>query len=280
LSIVDYLKEADRVRHDRSVGRIPPERLYTVLLRMNRIAPDIFYQWSDESFSMGRVSARLPLSKADQLAAQVPLINAELDRRFPNDDLRLTSTGYVKLVNNMRIYLLKSQVKSLLLAALGVTIMMCWMLRSIRLGLLSMIPNLIPVAIGISVMGFTGILLDPGTVMIGSVALGLVVDDTCHFLAYLQRQQLAGENMSTAILTSMRRTGRPIVLTSIILSAGFMALAAGSFAPSIYFGVVISVIVIFALLADLLLLPAILQLLIGRRQSSSVAAAAATEAVV
>ncbi len=265
MSIVDYLKEADRVRNDRRVGIIPRERLYTVLLRMKRIAPEIFYKWSDEAFSIGRISARLPLSKADQLAAQVPLINAELARRFSSDELRLTSTGYVKLVNNMQIYLLRSQVKSLLLAAVGITIMMCWMLHSMRLGLLSMIPNLLPVAIGISVMGFAGILLDPGTVMIGSVALGLVVDDTCHFLAYLQRQQLAGQSTSEAILAAMRCTGRPIVLTSIILSAGFMALAAGSFAPSIYFGVVISVIVVFALLADLLLLPAVLQLSATRR---------------
>ncbi len=264
MSIVDYLKEADRVREHRTVGRLPSSRIYLLLLRIKRIAPEILSSWLDETFSHGRISARLSLSQADRLAVQVPLLESEMKKRFQQTDLRVQTTGYVKLVNNMRTYLLNSQMKSLSLAAAGVTLMMCCLLRSLPLGLLSMIPNLIPVLMGIAVMGFAGIRLDPGTVMIGSVALGLVVDDTCHFLSHYRRERRRGSSTQQAVRWSISHTGRPIVLTSVILVIGFLALAAGSFAPTMYFGVVTSAIVCMALLADLFLMPAIL-LLLGDR---------------
>ena len=263
-SIVDYLKEANRVREQRAVGRLPARQIYLLLLRIKRISPEILLNWLDETFSQGRISARLCLSQADRLAVQVPLLESELAKRFQQADVRVQTTGYVKLINNMRTYLLTSQIRSLSMAAAGVTLMMCCLLGSLRLGLLSMIPNLIPVLMGIALMGFAGIRLDPGTVMIGSVALGLVVDDTCHFLSHYRRERRRGSRAEQAVRWSISHTGRPIILTSIILTLGFLALAAGSFAPSIYFGVVTAAIIGLALLADLLLMPAIL-LLLGDR---------------
>ena len=96
--------------------------------------------------------------------------------------------------------------------------------------------------------------------MIGAIALGLVVDDTVHFLVALHRETTRGANLDAAITTALHTSGRPIVLTSVILIAGFAVLTLGSFNPSIQFGAVSALVIAFALLADLLLLPAALRL--------------------
>ena len=103
--------------------------------------------------------------------------------------------------------------------------------------------------------------LDPGTVMIGSIVMGLVVDDTVHFLVRLKRQLNSGANIEHGIANTMWDTGRPIIVTSILLAAGFSVLLFGSFQPDVNFGLISSFIIIFALLADLVLLPAALKLL-------------------
>lgn len=258
LSILEFLKDAEQLRSGSDQGTIPRRNLRALLVLMRRKAPEVFYDWLDESFSVGRISARLPLTRADFVAAQVPKLESVLKESYAGEDLRIESTGYVKLINNMRLYLLRSQIQSLFLAALGVTVMMVVMLGSWKLGILSMIPNLLPVAIGMAMMGFLDIRLDPGTIMIGSIASGLVVDDTCHFLSFIQRECRRGLTLPDAIAKSMLQSGRAIVLTSLILAAGFAGLGLGSFAPTIYFGFVMSFIIVVALAAELLLMPAVL----------------------
>ena len=107
----------------------------------------------------------------------------------------------------------------------------------------------------------TSVPLDPSTVMIGSIALGLVVDDTVHFLARLRPLAASGMPMEEAIAGAMHATARPLIVTSIVLVAGFSAMILASFTPNIYFGVVASVVIILALIADLIALPAMLVLI-------------------
>ena len=96
--------------------------------------------------------------------------------------------------------------------------------------------------------------------MIGSIALGLVVDDTVHFLVRLKRN-LADHELPDAIARAMHQTGRPIILTSIILAGGFGTLGFGSFTPNVAFGAVSAVVILVAMLADLVLLPSALLVL-------------------
>jgi len=93
--------------------------------------------------------------------------------------------------------------------------------------------------------------------MIGSIALGLVVDDTVHFMVRLRRN-ISKYDMETAVKNSMEETGRPIILTTLILTAGFFTLGFGSFLPNIAFGIISGVVILCAVIADLVLLPAIL----------------------
>jgi len=214
----------------------------------------------DDNYEVARISARGKLSDGHQLAAERPKIEAKLQEMFANSEVEVQMTGLVKLMNSMETYLLRSQVRSFLIAFTLVTLLMFLLLRSIHFGLLSMVPNLLPVFIALGGMGITGIALDPGTVMISCIALGLVVDDTVHFLVRLQRERRDNEPLQLAIERAIVGVGRPIVTTSIALAGGFLVLVFGSFSPNINFGVVSAAIVALALVADLILLPALLMI--------------------
>ena len=118
----------------------------------------------------------------DELSKNVYKVADRIEKEFSSPELKLEPTGFIKLISNMQDYVVDSQVKSCLIAAVLITAMMFLLLRSWKLGLVSIVANFTPIVMGIGMMGFLGISLDPGTVMIATVAIGLVVDDTCHFL--------------------------------------------------------------------------------------------------
>jgi len=187
----------------------------------------------------------------------MPKIKEQLQAVFGNS-AKVIPTGMIYLINQMERYLLSSQIKSFLLAFMVVNITMVFLLRSFKLGILAMIPNILPIFFTWSLMPMLHIPLDVGTVMIASVALGLVVDDTIHFLLKLKENIEVGKEMKWAISDAMNRVGRPIIFTSIILSFGFLVLVFASFNPVIHFGILASTVVILALIFDLAVLPAIL----------------------
>jgi hypothetical protein len=174
------------------------------------------------------------------------------------DAATVTPTGVVYLMHNMENYVLTSQIKSFLLAFIIIIISITVLLRSIRLGILAMIPNFLPILFTMALMPLLGISLDIGTVMVAGVALGLVVDDTIHFMSSLKTELQHEPDIRTSVEKAMRRTGRPIIFTSIVLSLGFMVLLFASFNPIIHFGFLSSVVILFALIFDLVVLPAIL----------------------
>jgi hypothetical protein len=156
---------------------------------------------------------------------------------------------------------ISSQIQSFTLAFAVITLLMIILLGSWKLGLLAMIPNVLPVAMGLGTMAVAGIGLSPGTIMIGAIALGLVVDDTVHFLVSLRRELTRDPDLDAAITATFITCGRPIILTSVILMAGFAVMMVGSFNPSIQFGAVSALVIGYALMADLLLLPAALRVM-------------------
>jgi len=139
--------------------------------------------------------------------------------------------------------------------------MMMALLRSVKLGLLGMIPNLLPVVLTLGLMGLVGINLDVGTVMIASISLGLVVDDSIHLLNRVQQgMAAAGGDVDRSLRAAIRSVGRPILVTSLVLAMGFWTLLFASFRPNIFFGLLSGVTIATALVADLVLLPAVIRL--------------------
>jgi len=123
-----------------------------------------------------------------------------------------------------------------------------------------MIPNLLPILLTLGLMPMLGIPIDVGTVMIASVALGLVVDDTIHFLYRLKLEIKQTQEIKSAINDTIHITGRAIILASLALSLGFLALLFASFKPVFHFGILSGIVILLALAFDLIVLPAILGL--------------------
>ncbi|TWT84863.1 multidrug efflux system subunit MdtC [Planctomycetes bacterium CA13] len=267
LSLVDLVGEIHRVQPFRPNREGTPRGVATALRAVERRDPELLHRLVLDDYSLGRMSIRVRLSEADSLAAQAELADAYIREHFNTPEISVQYTGHVKLYDDMRKYIVDAQIRSLTLAAVMITILMCVLLRSWKLGLFSMIPNVLPIFCGLALMSVLEIRLDPGTVMIASVALGLVVDDTCHFLVSVRSHMSGGETLEQAIEKSMSSAGRAIIATSLILASGFSVLVFGSFAPSMYFGVITAAVIVIALVADLVVLPA--ALLIFRRTSQA-----------
>lgn len=257
-SVVDLVKALNRAFHGGEAAHLAiPSTARQVAQQLLVIeGSKDFTSLLSRDYPRARISARVEIAKSQRLAHRVPQIEARLRELF--GDSRATPTGIVYLMHRMENYLLSSQIKSFLLAFVLVSLAIMVMLRSVRLGVLATIPNLLPVLYTLALMPLFGISLDIGTVMIAGVALSLVVDDTIHFLSRVHLKLRGSSDVRRGIAESMRETGRPIIFTSVVLSLAFSFLVLASFNPIIHFGILASAVIVLALLCDLLMLPAVL----------------------
>jgi len=204
--------------------------------------------------SAARVSARIRtmstaghlrlIEKVEQLAAQ------QLDSR-----LQLNTTGTLKLFAVRLHALVRSLFKSFGLSFLLIAVLMMIQLRSLRAGLCSMIPNVLPILMGFGLMGFLGIPLSASTVMIASVGIGIAVDDTIHLLMRYRRERSLGRTPESSVRRTLLGTGRAMVFSSLGLTVGFSILMFSQFRPNREFGMLIAFIMLIALLSDLFVTP-------------------------
>jgi hypothetical protein len=125
--------------------------------------------------------------------------------------------------------------------------------------LISLIPNLLPLIVTAGVMGFTGIPLKPSTILVFSVAFGISVDDTIHFLAKYRQELLDSKwKIKKSIYTAIRETGVSMFYTSVVLFFGFIVFMSSEFGGTVALGGLIAVTLLFAMLANLILLPSLL----------------------
>jgi predicted RND superfamily exporter protein len=264
ISVVDVLKEATR-NPTAPEGMLPKtreavERFYRLLE-----SQDDFDRLIQNDYSIGRISARVRLTEAVGMVDELYRIEERLATTVNDDRLNVQMTGYVKLMGQMEGYLIESQIKSFATAFAVITLVMMVLLRSWRFAILAMIPNFTPIVIGAGVMSVAGIGLTPGTVMIGAIALGLVVDDSVHFLVGLRRNlgTRSGDDvpdLGEALRKTLLETGPPIIATSLLLAAAFLVLMLGHLGPTVHFGIVTAVVILVAMVADLVLLPAVVLL--------------------
>jgi hydrophobe/amphiphile efflux-3 (HAE3) family protein len=262
-SVADLVKESARIARDEGASgyALPRSRMITEVLLDGLRRSRELSSWVTPDYSSARISARLPLTRAREIVREGPAVEQRMAAEFSDSTLKVQMTGHAVLVGQMQTYVVDSQIKSFTLALVAISLLMVLLLRSLVLGLLAMIPNLLPIIIGLGAMSLLDIALNPATVMIAAVALGVVVDDSVHFMTALRRET-AGTNVTgRAIRATLDEVGRPVFVTSLLLATGFSILVTGSFLPSRQIGVIVTLIVIVAFVADLLLLPAILRLL-------------------
>lgn len=143
-------------------------------------------------------------------------------------------------------------------------ICMLLLLRSLRYSLIALIPNLLPLIWLLATLQVLHFSLEPTTVLVFSIAYGLAVDNTIHFLSHFQAQRQKGKNVPEALQAALLLSGRAMLLTSLVLGAGFVGLMLSAFKALFLFGLLIAISLIFALIGDLLVLPAALELLAPR----------------
>ncbi|MHC4860681.1 MAG: efflux RND transporter permease subunit [Planctomycetota bacterium] len=181
-----------------------------------------------------------------------------LCRRTAPAGVEVRVGGLTILAETVLSRLMTEMGKSLAVAFVVIFLLMSLLFRSPRVGALSMVPNFLPLLVAAGFMGFTGIKVRSSIALIFAVALGLAVDDTIHVLMRYMRERAAGRPVRSAVYLAIRWTGRPVMLTSLVLLVGFLAFATSGFKATAQFGVISAVTIAAALVGDLLLLPSLL----------------------
>ncbi|GGG94905.1 transporter [Polaribacter pacificus] len=186
-------------------------------------------------------------------------LQAIIDKEFDADTYEVTLTGKALVFLKGTNYLIKNLIISLSLAILLIAIFMAWMFRSYQMILISILPNILPLLITAGLMGFLGIPIKPSTILVFSIAFGISVDDTIHFLAkYRQELQANNWKITRSVYSALRETGVSMFYTSIVLFFGFLVFTISSFGGTIALGGLVSVTLLFAMVSNLLLLPSLL----------------------
>lgn len=207
-------------------------------------------------------NARLSGRKVDEGGFVHKGKNAELDRYIAaHTDPKLVQfrqTGMAYLIDRNNEHLSGQLVGGMGLAILLTAAIMMWFFRDVRMVLVSLLPNLVPLLFIAGVMGFTGIDLKVSTAIIFSIAFGIAEDDTIHMLAKLRLQLLEGRTVPYALKRTYLSTGKAVSVTSLMLISGFLTLMLSDFASIFYMGLLITLTLVFAFVAELLLLPALI----------------------
>ena len=220
---------------------------------------DLINNYVDSTAQFSRVTTFMKDIKTERIEEiEIDLLK-EIDKIFPKDRYNVKLTGKPLLYLKGTYYLIRNLIISLSLAIFLIAIFMAYMFRSFKMIVISLIPNLLPLIITAGVMGFTGIPLKPSTILVFSIAFGISVDDTIHFLAKY-RQELMERNwkIKSAVYNSLRETAISMFYTSIVLFFGFAVFMSSNFGGTVALGGLVSVTLLFAMLANLILLPSLL----------------------
>ena len=178
---------------------------------------------------------------------------------FPSERFDVTLTGKTLGYLKGTKFLIKNLLISLFLAILLISLMITYLFRSYKMVIISLIPNILPLLFTAGVMGFFNIPIKPSTILVFSIAFGISVDDTIHFLVKY-RQELIANNwkIRKSVFASLRETGISMFYTSIVLFFGFSVFMTSSYGGTIALGGLVSTTLLFAMLANLVLLPSLL----------------------
>ena len=214
----------------------------------------------NSDFSIARVTMLGPWRDLISYANFLEIFEVEV-RKLVGELAEVSFTGVIYLMSPMQKLAMDTMANSYFSAAIVIAIMMIVMIGSLRLGLVSMIPNLLPVILGMGFMAAAGLKLDMYTILIGSIAIGLVVDDTVHFIHGFQYNLEKTGDAEQAVIDTLNGTGNALLFTTILLFGGFITYSFSSMINISAFGFILGVIVIAALISDIILLPALLRLM-------------------
>jgi uncharacterized protein len=266
-SLADYVKRINRELHDgRAEASVIPgdgdaiaQELFVFAMggegrhELERVAAS--------DYSRAQISIKLASMSSDVVLEQVEQADRLAKEAFAGTGVSVLTTGSGRLFATLDHYLVMSQLSSFGTAFVTVFGVIFIVFRSARFGLLTIAPNVLPVLAVLGVMGYLGISMNVATVMVASVALGIVDDDTIHFINRYRREMAAGASTDEAIRTATAHEGRASLTTAIINSCGYGVLLLSEYRPTAWFGGLLALTMAVAFLAEVFILPAIIKLL-------------------
>lgn len=264
LSIVEGLKFAKQGYYGGNPSKYsiynPQERSFIApyLLGSDRQS-SLLESYLDTSRQVTRLTAQMADVGSNRMEEILKDLKPKVDSIFPSDKYNVEFTGSSVVWLKGTDYLVKNLFLSLSIAIVLIALIMAVLFSSLRMVFVSLIPNLIPLLFTASIMGYFGISIKPSTILIFSIAFGISVDDTIHYLAkYRQELHRHSLNLREASILALRETGVSMIYTSIVLFFGFGVFTASEFGGTIALGLLVSVTLLVAMASNLILLPSLI----------------------
>jgi len=271
-SVAEVLKEIHRGLHDN-------QQKYYAITDNDALIPQEFLLFEnsgsddledlvDSSFSKARITFKLPWMEAGEYGE----LSDELTKLMKDElgeSVEITITGMVPLFQRTLSAAMSSMATSYIVAFILIAIMMMILLGSVRIGLISMIPNILPVVMTLGFMSMVNMPLDMFTMLVGAIVIGLSVDDTVHFFHNFAKFHHQGLSSKEAIEETMIGTGRALIATTIVLSLGFYVYMFASLTNLINFGILAGGAITIALFTNIILGPALLTLTTKNTQKNN-----------
>jgi predicted RND superfamily exporter protein len=209
-------------------------------------------------YSRAQMSVKLASMSSDLVFEQINRAETEATKVFAGTDVKPIVTGSGRMFSTLDHYLVTSQLSSFATAFVTVFAVIFIIFRSASFGFLGIVANALPVCAVLGIMGWLGISLNVATIMVSSVALGIVDDDTIHFIGRFRRETDRGASIPDAIETSTMHEGRASLTTAIINSIGYGVMAFSAYKPTAWFGGLLALTMMVAFLAEVFVVPAVI----------------------
>ncbi|MBC3846075.1 MMPL family transporter [Winogradskyella echinorum] len=220
---------------------------------------DLLKNFVDSTGQYARITTFMKDIGTDKMERIEENLQNKIDKVFPKERYNVIMTGKALVFQKGTKYLVRNLVISLTLAIFLISLFMAYLFRSFRMIIVSLIPNLLPLLVTAGLMGYLGVPIKPSTILVFSIAFGISVDDTIHFLAkYRQELQANNWKIKVSVYAALRETGVSMFYTSIVLFFGFSVFTISSFGGTVALGALVSITLLFAMLSNLLLLPSLL----------------------
>ena len=220
---------------------------------------DLLKNFVDSTGQFARITTFMKDVGIDRMESIEEDLQEKIAKELPSDRYEVTITGKAYLFQKGTKYLVNNLILSLSLAILLISLFMAYMFRSFRMIVVSLIPNLLPLLITAGLMGYLGVPIKPSTILVFSIAFGISVDDTIHFLAKYRQELKANHwRIKQSVFAALRETGVSMFYTSIVLFFGFSVFIISNFGGTVALGALVSATLLFAMLANLILLPSLL----------------------
>jgi predicted RND superfamily exporter protein len=220
---------------------------------------DLLQSFVDSTGQTARLTTYMRDVKIDRMEEIEKDVQEAIAKQFPADRYDVFMTGKALLFLKGTKYLVKNLLLSLALAIGLISLFMAYLFRSYKMVIISLVPNLLPLVITAGVMGYLGVPIKPSTILVFSIAFGISVDDTIHFLAKYRQELTANRwHIKRSVYAALRETGVSMFYTSIVLFFGFSVFIVSSFGGTKALGGLVSATLLFAMLSNLILLPSLL----------------------